>query len=172
MQDDEEWFDVVDEADGVVGRRTRSDVHRLKLRHRAVHVFVVRSDGRLLIHLRSDSKEEFPGVWTSSAAGHVSAGESYSQSVGRELHEELGMIAPLNRLHKFDACPDTSMEFTELYECKWDGEVSPDPGEIQQIEWVDVHDLTKRVTEQPGQFSPAFRLLFAWYARRESSTTS
>jgi isopentenyl-diphosphate Delta-isomerase len=166
MGQNEEWFDVVDETDAVVGQRARSEVHREKLRHRAVHVFVVRNDGCLLIHLRSESKEEFPGVWTSSAAGHVSAGESYRQSVTRELHEELGIKTPLNRLHKFDACPDTSMEFTELYECRWDGAVSADPEEIQQNDWVAIEELVGRLARRPEQFSPAFRLLFDWYAGR------
>jgi len=166
MTSDEEWFDVVDESDAVIEQQTRSEVHRRKLRHRAVHIFVRRDDGRLLIHLRSQSKEEFPGVWTSSASGHVSAGESYDESAVRELQEELGITAPLTRLQKFDACPDTSMEFTVLYECTWNGEVSADPEEIQQTEWVTVQELTERIAEQPGQFSPAFRLLFAWYTQQ------
>lgn len=163
---DEEMFDVVDETDKVIGQQTRSAVHQSKLRHRAVHVFVRRDDGRLLIHLRSESKEEFPGVWTSSASGHVSAGESYEESVERELQEELGITAPLTRLHKFAACPDTSMEFTVLYECTWNGEIRADPGEIQQTEWVEVPELKNRLVRQPHEFSPAFRLLFAWYAQQ------
>ena len=166
MTSDEERFDVVDESDAVIEQQTRSEVHRRKLRHRAVHIFVRRDDGRLLIHLRSQSKEEFPGVWTSSASGHVSAGESYDESAVRELQEELGITAPLTRLQKFDACPDTSMEFTVLYECTWNGEVSADPEEIQQIEWVKGVDLADRIVRHPDQFSPAFRLLFDWYRQR------
>ncbi len=166
---EEELFDVVDETDKVIGQQKRSAVHQSKLRHRAVHVFVLRGDGRLLIHLRSESKEEFPGVWTSYASGHVSAGESYDESVERELQEELGITAPLTRLQKFEACPDTSMEFTVLYECTWNGEISADPEEIQQTEWVTVPELTGRITRQPDQFSPAFRLLFDWYTRNNAA---
>lgn len=159
----EEWFDVVDDRDQVIERRPRSEVHRLKLRHRAVHVFVRRSDGRLLIHRRTETKEEFPGVWTSSASGHVSAGESYADSATRELTEELGISVPLQRCHRFEACPDTSMEFTELFECQWDGEIQPDPAEIQDTRWVDLGTLARDVAQQPDSFSPAFLLLFAWY---------
>jgi len=36
----EEWFDVVDEEDQVIDQMRRADVHRLKLRPRAIHVFV------------------------------------------------------------------------------------------------------------------------------------
>ncbi len=166
MVSSQEWFDVVDENDQVVERRLRAEVHQSRLRHRAVHIFVRRSDGQLLIHQRTDSKEEFPGVWTSSASGHVSAGESYEEAADRELTEELGISIPLQRHHKFDACPDTSMEFTELYECRWDGDVSPDPEEIQAVEWIDPVQLAPRIDAQPDDYSPAFRLLFAWYQRR------
>ena len=165
MTTPEELFDVVDDWDHVTGQLPRSEVHRRKLRHRAVHIFVFRSDRTMLIHRRTDDKEEFPGVWTSSASGHVSAGESYEESADRELTEELGFTAPLTRRHKFDACPSTSMEFTELYTCLWDGDVAPDPGEIAEIEWGDPSEIDRRIVQQPDVFSPAFRLLFQWHRR-------
>ena len=159
----EELFDVVDETDHVIEQLPRSEVHARGLRHRAVHVFVFRSDGRMLIHLRSAAKEEFPSVWTSSASGHVSAGESYSDAVPRELFEELGIRPALKRLKKFDACPDTSMEFTELYSAVSDEELSVDESEIADIEWLEPDIIAERVRQTPDQFSPAFRLLFDWY---------
>jgi len=153
----------VDERDCVIDRRKRSDVHLEGLRHRAVHILLFRSDGALLTHLRSDTKDEFPGVWTSSAAGHVSAGESYEDTAPRELQEELGIQCALQRLHKFDACPETSMEFTVLYRGEWDGDVAPDPGEIQCVKWIQPAELKQRVAEHPENYSAAFRLQFSWY---------
>ena len=41
----EEWFDVVDEQNQVISKAPRSEVHRLKLRHRAVHVLVFNQRG-------------------------------------------------------------------------------------------------------------------------------
>ena len=160
-----EWFDVVDEHDEPIGRRLRTDVHRLKLRHRAIHVFVRRNDGALLIHKRTDLKEEFPGVWTSSASGHVSAGETYTDAAVRELQEELGISPPLRRCGRFEACPETSMEFTELFDCRWDGTVTPDPKEIQAIAWQSLDELARQTERAPARYSPAFLLLFDWYCR-------
>lgn len=157
----EELFDVVDESDNVVEVRTRSDVHRLKLLHRAVHIFVFRSDQKMLIHLRTDTKEEFPSVWTSSASGHVSASEDYSTSAERELQEELGIKSPLKRVLRVDACADTSNEFTELFVTQSDAPIQVDPEEIADVEWATVEDIQRRVTSTPDKFSPAFRLLFA-----------
>ncbi len=67
--DPDETFDVVDEADRVVGRATRAAVHRRGLRHRAAHVFLFDGAGRLYLQRRSLSKDENPGLWDSSAAG-------------------------------------------------------------------------------------------------------
>ena len=42
----EEIFDVVNERDEVVGQQPRSEVHRLGLMHRSVHVLVFNAAGR------------------------------------------------------------------------------------------------------------------------------
>jgi isopentenyl-diphosphate Delta-isomerase len=156
----EELFDVVDEHDRVIDVKPRSEVHRLKLRHRAVHVFLFRSDGRMLIHLRSADKEEFPSVWTSSASGHVSSGEEYEVSAVRELEEELGINVPLRYLADFTACPDTSNEFTQLFLATSDDPVVADPHEIVETNWLLPAEILGRLRTSPKLFSPAFRLLF------------
>ena len=159
----EELFDVVDEDDQVVDQLARSEVHRRKLRHRAVHVFLFRQDGCLLIHKRSDTKEEFPSVWTSSCSGHVSAGENYDATAVRELFEELGVESAVERLQKFAACDETSHEFTVLYRCTSDAVVTPDPQEIADVQWMLIDAIQHWMTRSPDDFSPAFCLLFGWF---------
>ena len=45
----EEIFDVVNDRDEVIDRRPRSEVHRLGLLHRAVHVLVFNSRGEIFV---------------------------------------------------------------------------------------------------------------------------
>ena len=161
----EEFFDVVDARDEVVEQLPRSEVHRRKLLHRAVHVFVFRSSGDLLIHKRSDTKEEFPSVWTSSCSGHVSAGEDYDNTAVRELQEELGVESEVERLQKFSACPDTSHEFTVLYWCSSDAAVTPDADEMSAVQWMSVDAIQRLMENSPQDFSPAFCLLFRWFVQ-------
>jgi isopentenyl-diphosphate Delta-isomerase len=168
----EEYFDVVDDNDDVIEQLTRSDVHRRKLRHRAVHVFLFRSDQALLIHKRSDTKEEFPSVWTSSCSGHVSAGEDYDTTAVRELQEELGVESVVERLQKFSASADTSHEFTVLYQCSSDAAVTPDSGEISAVKWMPVDDIQRWMEKSPDDFSPAFCLLFRWFRRNAKTPES
>ncbi len=159
----EELFDVVDPDDRVVRQLPRSEVHRARLLHRAVHVFVFRSDGKLLLHLRSARKEEFPSVWTSSASGHVGAGETYDDSAPRELFEELGLKARLVPLQKFAAGPDTSYEFTVLYQAHSDAPIRVDSQEISEHRWLEPSAIAEWIARTPGDFSPAFRRLFSWF---------
>ena len=49
----QEVFEVVDEANNTIGRALRSEVHRLGLLHRAVHVLVFNSKSQLLLQQRS-----------------------------------------------------------------------------------------------------------------------
>jgi isopentenyl-diphosphate delta-isomerase type 1 len=164
----EEFFDVVDTSDKIVDRLARSEVHRQKLLHRAIHVFVFRSDGRLLIHKRSPQKEEFPSVWTSSCSGHVSSGETYDETAPRELLEELGIHASVKPLQKFAACAETSYEFTMLYFASSDEVIHPDPDEMTEVRWMNISEILTWLNDRPADFSTAFEILFRWYVSQSA----
>ncbi|CAH8384419.1 unnamed protein product [Eruca vesicaria subsp. sativa] len=85
----EEHFDVLTKF----GEKT--EVHRDGDYHRAVIVWIfVESTQELLLQLRSDDKDSWPGRWDISSAGHISAGDSSLMSAQRELEEELGIKLP------------------------------------------------------------------------------
>jgi hypothetical protein len=83
-----ELLDVVDENDNVITVKTRGEIHAQGLMHRAVHILVFNSDGELFLQKRSLSKDEQPGKWDSSAAGHLDSGEDYHDCARREIAEE------------------------------------------------------------------------------------
>jgi isopentenyl-diphosphate delta-isomerase len=72
-------------------RKPKGEVHRDGDWHRAAHVWIVTPDGRLLLQRRSLRKENYPGLWDVSAAGHLSAGENAIECALRETFEELGL---------------------------------------------------------------------------------
>ena len=63
-----------DEIDEVVGNERRDVIHRDGLKHRAVHIFALNKKGEIFLQKRSRLKDKCPGLWDSSAAGHVDAG--------------------------------------------------------------------------------------------------
>ncbi len=159
----EEIFDVVNERDEVIGRASRREVHRTGLRHRAVHVFVFNARGDVFLQKRSMNKDSSPGLWDSSASGHLDSGEDYDACALRELREEIGLVGPTppRRVFKVGSCAETGEEFVWLYQYESEGPFTLHPDEIERGEWFPKERVAKWVNERPQDFAPAFVLLWA-----------
>jgi len=158
----EEIFDVVNERDEVIGRMPRSEVHARGLLHRAVHVLVFNSRGEIFLQKRSMKKDRQPGVWDSSASGHVDSGENYDETAVRELREELGLKInePLQRLFKIDACAETDAEFVWIYRCESEGPFQLHPDEIETGGWFAPEKVSRWIAEKPEEFASAFVMIW------------
>ena len=89
---EEEYVDVIDGKNKVIGRAPKSIVHVEGRRHRVSAILLKKADGSYLIPTASEKKVERGGLYH-SAAGHVGAGESYLDAATRELKEETGILA-------------------------------------------------------------------------------
>jgi isopentenyl-diphosphate delta-isomerase type 1 len=161
----EEIFDVVNERDEVIGARPRSEVHRLKLNHRAVHVLVFNSRGELFLQQRSLTKDCFPGVWDSSSSGHLDQGEEYDACAVRELAEELGCrvtTAP-QRLFQLPASPETGYEFCWVYRVEHDGPFQLQESEVRGGGWFTAEAINDWIARRPQDFASAFLAVWRQY---------
>ena len=158
----EEIFDVVNERDEVIDRRPRSEVHRLGLKHRATHVLVFNSRGEVFLQKRSMQKDRQPGVWDSSASGHVDSGEDYDACAVRELREEIGLVVtqPLERMFKLSASEETDLEFLWVYRCQHEGPFTLNADEIERGDWFPPAAVTNWMVARPEEFASA--LLLIW----------
>ena len=160
-----EIFDVVDNADHVIGQMSRREVHARTLLHRATHVLVHDANRRLFLQKRSMSKDTFPGCWDSSCSGHVDAGEDYLTAARRELVEELGWrdsALALRPLLKLSACAETGHEFIEIFVLgPLSGPFVLHPEEISEGRWVTPNEIDGLVKDQPDQVAGALRLLWS-----------
>ena len=160
----EELLDVVNTHDRVVEVATRAEIHARRLRHRAVHVLVVRPQGELYVQRRALHKDCAPGLWDSSAAGHVAYGEAYETAALRELGEELGLVdVSLEPLCRLTASTDTGFEFVRAYVCVTSREPVPDAWEIAEGAWHSPHELKALIKRQPQRFTGSFKLIFSQY---------
>jgi isopentenyl-diphosphate Delta-isomerase len=100
---DTEKVDVLDDKGKKTGKTIlKTEAHRLRLWHRASHVWIYNSKGDILLQKRAECKPTFPGLWDISTAGHVSAGQSYEEAAVREAFEEIGIIVKASELKKIE----------------------------------------------------------------------
>ncbi len=157
-----EICDVVDSADHVIGRMPRADVHRFGLRHRAVHIIVNSSSGEVFLQRRAMSKACCPGLWDSSAAGHLRSGERYDEGARRELTEELGIAAPaaMRFLFKLEASAATGWEHVSVYTCSSDGPFRLAYDEIDRGTWFSPAAVDQWIATRPGELTGTLRLIW------------
>lgn len=99
-----EWITVIRG-----GIKTKAEVHRDGDWHVAAHVWIIAPDGRVLLQRRSTQKENWPGYWDVSTAGHVSAGETPVEAAIRETFEEIGLRITPEELERIGTAREQSV---------------------------------------------------------------
>lgn len=159
---------LVDSDDNVIGPVERWNAHQEGLLHRSGMVFLRRSDGRVLVQHRSNSKETFPGCLDASVAFHVSYGETYDSAAKRELTEETGVSASLRYLGKFEHSDPPENELVAVYTCESDAEIKADPNESEGFEFLADSEVDAMVAS--GRPTPWLR--DGWRLLKEASKGS
>ena len=162
MSDPSEPFDLyAAEEYRVVGRATRGECHgHPALVHAVARVHVWDRAGRLLLQLRSASKDIQPNKWDTAVGGHLLPGEEAEAAARREMREELG-VAPgrLEFLHRFLMRTPVETEWVTTFATVHDGPFSPNPGEIAALRFWTRAEIAMALGT--GQLTPAFEDEFA-----------
>lgn len=154
----------VEPDDSVVGPVERNRAHAEGILHRSGMIFLVRSDGKILIQHRSASKETFPDCYDSSCSFHVTFGESYEDAAKRELIEEAGISAPLKYLGKFTHYDPPENEMVTVFVCN-----SDEPPRISEEESSGAEFYTKEEVDRIVALASAPWLRDGWKLAREKT---
>jgi len=159
---------VVNEKDEVIGEERRDVIHRDSLWHRAVHILVLNKHGDIFLQKRSVLKDVCPGLWDSSAAGHVDAGEDYEACAVRELSEELGLQDHrVKEVAQLPAAENTGWEFVRLYATVAQESLSFPCVEIEYGQWFRMGQIDAWAKNRPEDFAPGF--LACWELWKEAN---
>ena len=168
----EEEVILVDAEDRPVGSAGKLAAHRENLRHRAISVLVFDAGGRMLLQRRARAKYHSPGLWSNACCTHPRHGEEPAEAAGRRLREEMGISMPLAFAGRFayEAAVGDSLwenEVVHVFTGIHDGEIRPDPAEVEAFEWRDMAALRADISARGDRYTPWFRLYAAapWFSR-------
>lgn len=165
-----EYLDIVDESGHPTGETiSRDAAHTDGILHRTAHVWVVRKTDRgydILLQKRSAEKDSFPGLYDTSSAGHIPAGDESLESALRELKEELGITATSDQLHyagsfriqyekEFHGRMFRDNEVTWVYVYEKSVEISSlklQESEVSEVRWFDLEEVWNEIKTDRSRF--------------------
>ena len=159
----------VDENDNVIGFGSKKDAWSQGIRHRIVRVFILNSEGKVLLTQRGHTLESLPGRWNESAAGHVDEGEEYQSAASREVEEELGVrnveVTEVGRFksEETDESDKQKKRWTAVYVAEYDGDIHPSEREVAALKWMTPQEAYDWMQRAPEEFTEGcilgFRIL-------------
>ena len=148
----DEFLDLVDTNDNVIGRKLRSEIYAEGLSSfRVINAFVKNSKDGLWIPKRGPHKRIYPNALDMSVGGQVESGEDYDFSFARETAEELNIdIAkvPWKFLGKCTPHEHGVSAFMHVYEIATDEAPKYNPNDFTEAHWLTPEEL--RATLEAG----------------------
>lgn len=167
-----ELITLVNESDEVIGFEDKLTTHKSGKLHRAFSLFIIdESEQSLLIQKRAIGKYHSGGLWTNACCSHPRKGEDLNTAVYRRTIEELGVSIPkvdyeigkIKECGKFTYRKDfgelTEYEIDHVFAWLVDSSILqfvPNKDEIEDLMWIDIHDLMNWLEENPDNFTAWF----------------
>ncbi len=163
-----EQYEVLDDAGHKTGQLLdRASVHQQQLWHEVANVWIINSQGEVLLQLRGPGVDLNPNVWDVAVGTHVRPNEDPTIAAQRCLQTELGVtIAPDNIKHLFNLqssnpLPDGTFHkvLGHVFIVKRDinlQDFTYDTNKIAQLEWKPLVDVMAEVgsSEAGSRYHP------------------
>ena len=154
---------LVDKNDNQIGTEEKLSAHKAGKLHRAFSIFVFNKKKELLIHKRASEKYHSGGLWTNTCCSHPRVGEQLEVAVHRRLEEELGFDTELEKkfhfIYKAQVGDLTEHEFDHVFFGQFDGKFTPNPEEVEEVEWVSYENLVYDMDEHPEIYTEWFKII-------------
>ena len=148
----------VDEGNRAIGSAEKWAVHQAGLLHRAFSIFLVDSEGKLLLQRRSRAKYHSAGLWANSCCGHPRPHERTLAAATRRLGEELGASAKLRFGFRARYCTRlgnglTENEIVYVYFGATPAILQPNPAEVSAVERLTLSELRTDLSLRPRRYA-------------------
>lgn len=151
-----ENIDILDENGNQLGLvKTREEVHSKGFWHKVVHIWIINSEGKLLLQKRSAEKKTNPNMWTTSVSGHLSAGDNSIDGAVREIDEEIGLKTNKDELKYLFTVSEEKIkseiinrELIDVYLLRKDVNIKDlklQEEEVSDIKWVTLSEFEQMV---------------------------
>ncbi|TCK64772.1 isopentenyldiphosphate isomerase [Winogradskyella wandonensis] len=150
----DELLDIVDAEGNPTGKTAlKSEIHKNGWYHNTVHLWLCTKSGEILLQQRSHKKAIYPLLWDVSVAGHIDAGETFTEAAVRETSEEIGLelqetdlIKIGTHLHKsiYNNGEIKDFEFHQVYiaQLKVDlNQLTPQQDEVEALKLVTFNEF-------------------------------
>jgi isopentenyl-diphosphate delta-isomerase len=144
-----EPVDVVGDDGRTIARVPRREMRTRRLPHRSCYVLVFNRRGELFVHLRTPTKDVYPGHWDVAIGGVLAAGESFVEGAARELGEELGVEAPLKPLFPLRYTDASTIVEGMVFRARHDGPFRLQPEEVVRGEFLALDAVAERARREP-----------------------
>lgn len=150
MSNQEEWLDLVNNKDEVIGTIERGEIQELKKNDRgfvrAVDMYIQNDDGMLWVPKRTADKTIAPNGLDYSMGGHIDTGETYEQALMREAEEELNIKlepAKLEFIKKFSPASTPYFRCFYIYHSNQTPQFNPD--DFVSAQWLTPQELLTQI---------------------------
>lgn len=163
-----DFIDVLSET----GLRTeevlpRAEIHRLGKRHRAVRLYLFNSQNELLLQRRSMTVDHGADLFSISVVGHIDAGEYSSDTVRREIEEELGLDSSQLRIdflfsyYQEAVLGETYIDrqFNDIYVTYADvdpAHIRFDPSEVTEVKFVPFAEFRAMLADESSLMAQVY----------------
>ncbi len=146
---------IVDDNDQILGTKERTEVDYENDIYRSAALWIQNSNNEVLVAQRKLTKRQDPGKWGPSVSGTVDNGEDYDSNIYKEAGEEVGLkgytFKKLEKVRYYEPHP----QFAQWYKVVVDEPLeyfTPQPEEVERLEWVTLDDLIQDVKENPEKY--------------------
>lgn len=156
---------MVDANDLEIGHIEKMKAHQLGVLHRAFSVFILNTDGDILLQKRASSKYHSGGLWSNTCCSHPRPYENTEDAAHRRLMEEMGMEIELTPAFSFryKSFLDNGLiehELDHVFIGVSNELPIPNPEEVEDYSYVSPSLLSLAMEKNPEDYTEWLKICF------------